>query len=172
MKSKTILTVCGVLAWAAAASVAPADAVALKNGLVYDPAAITRVSAGFVTFKMGQATLTKPLADVAAITLSDNAPFNRGEALLKAGKFAQAVTEYQAAEKSASKPWQKTLVVYRLLAAAEAAGQIDEAVSRWLKLVDADSAGAGSLKLRPKKLAPAKSRANDRARVRRVPATT
>ncbi len=164
MRYPRIHTTCGLLALAAAAAAARGDAVVLKTGVPFDPVEITQVANGQITFRFGTGRLlTKSLAEVRTITLADNPDFNRGELHLKNGEHDQAISAYREAEGRARRPWQGTLVSYRLLAAAEAAGQIDQAVARWLKIVDDSGAGPGSLELRPRKLAPRGSPGNDRA---------
>jgi len=163
MKRSVLLTACGVLAVAAACATASADAVRLKSGLEYSPVTIVSVANGFLTYRLNGRNVTKPLGDVASVTVNDNAEFNRGEALLSEKKYAQAVAAFTAADKAAAKPWQKRLAGYRILAAADAAGDIEESTKRWIQIVKADGASPASLKLHPTKAAAAKSKANDNA---------
>ena len=165
MNGKALLKACALLAWAAASTgTAGGDSIRLKSGVVYDPVAIKAVGNGLITFQMGTGRqLVKPLAQVASVALAGNAEFNRGESLLAEGKHAEAVAAFRAAEQAARQNWMRVLISYRLLAAAEEAGQIEEAVGRWLKIADATGAGPGSLALRPKKTGPPRSAANNRA---------
>jgi len=139
------------------------DAVRLRSGLTYDPVAIVGVADGALTCRLRGRLVTKWLRDVASITLSDGAEFNRGEALLKAKKYAEAVAAYKASNKAAAQPWHGYLVNYRILVAADAAGDIEESTRRWIAIVEADRASPASLKLSPTKAGPAKGKANDNA---------
>ncbi len=153
----------GLLAMATLVAAAEADAVRLKRGLEYSSVKIVAVRNGFVTYKFGGRNVSKALASVKTITLSDNADFNRGEALLVDSKFTEALAAYRLAEGSADKAWQRWLVSYRLLAAADGAGDVEEAVKRWVTIVEADGMSEASLKLHPTRRAPPKSEANDKA---------
>ncbi len=143
---------------------AQADSVKLTNGLTYEPVKIKNVTDGIIYYRMSTGTLiAKPLSSVALVTISRNEDFTRAEKLLVQGKYAQAEKLYRKAYKNAVRPWVKNLVEYRMLVLNQATGKIDKAVEYWLKMVDASNASIGSLALCPKKLAPAKSPANNRA---------
>lgn len=150
-------------ALAAGWGVAPADVVVLKSGLRYEPAEVLAVTGGVIAYRLGSGrTIQKPLAEVASVTIDGDGDFNRAEGLLKQGKFVEAVAVYSRAERAA-RGWKKTLVRYRLLAAAEAAGDINRAVKQWVEIVDADDASKAALALRPRKLGPRRGAGNDRA---------
>jgi tetratricopeptide (TPR) repeat protein len=108
------------------------------------------------------ARVSRPLKDVAVVTLAGSEEFNRGEELLQQGKAAEAAEAYAAVEKAAS-GWRRNLLRCRLVTAFEAAGQTDQAVKYWLDIADAAGGSRGALDLRPTRLAPAGSAANDRA---------
>jgi len=157
-------TTCLLLALAGAAGAAAGDAVRLKNGIPYEPVQIRRVRNGVIAFQLpGGKTMTRAMSDVAGVSLSELAEFNRGESLMAEGKHEEAIRAFRGARGSARLGWQKTLIDYRLLAAEEAAGKIDQAVERWLQIADKGRGGPGTVALRPTRLAPAKSRENDRA---------
>lgn len=162
MKPKKTLLLCAAAVLAAAASAA-ADSIKLTNGLTYDPVTILGVADGSVRFEMKGSAISKPMSELALVGISDDKNFTLAEDLFQQGKYAEAEKAYSAARSLAAADWKKTLIDYRLLAVSESAGQIDKATARWLKIVDDAGASAGVLTLRPRKLAPAHSEANDRA---------
>jgi TolA-binding protein len=142
---------------------ARADTVRLARGLVYEQVFVMDVSDGLVRFRTQSGSdVSKPLSDLTALELSGQEAVNQAERLLQEGKPAEAAAAYAALLKSGPLGWRKALARYRLLAAQEAAGQIDEAVRLWLEVCD-ESASPGHLALRPKKLPAAGSAANDKA---------
>ncbi len=158
-KISLLLTLAAVLTVAAQTC---ADSIKLTSGIMYDPVKIMGASDGMIRFLWGKSTLSKPVSKVAFINITDDGNFTKGENLLGQGKYAEAEKAYSSAQRTATK-WKKTLIDYRLLAVSNAAGDIDKSTARWLKIVDDANASAGALSLRPKKLAPPKSKANDRA---------
>ncbi|MCD4698975.1 MAG: hypothetical protein K8R91_00165 [Phycisphaerae bacterium] len=166
------LLLCTAAALATAAS-ARADSIKLTNGLTYDPVTIMAVSDGAVRFQMRSGiAISKSMSELAVVGISDDKNFTLAESLFQQGNSAEAEKAYSAARNLAAVSWKKTLIDYRLLAVSESAGQIDKATARWLKIVDdacrespnrTADVSAGLLALRPRKLAPAHSKANDRA---------
>jgi TolA-binding protein len=141
-----------------------ADSVLLKSGLRYEPATVMNVADGIIAFRLGSGTLIqKPLAQVDTVKIDGETDFNRGEDLLKEGKSVQAVAAYNQAQKTAAAGWRKALAGYRLLSAAEEAGDVETAVRQWLEIVDAANASEAALALRPRRLAAPRSPGNDRA---------
>ncbi len=157
----------------AAAAPACADSIKLTNGLTYEPITILGVADGAVRFQMSSgAIISKSIGELAVVSISDDKNFTLGETFLHQGKYAEAEKAYSAVERKASEKWKKTLIDYRLLVVSVSAGQIDKATVRWLKIVDdacrespnrTADASAGVLAMRPRKLAPPRSKANDRA---------
>lgn len=139
------------------------DAVKLTSGLVYDPVTVTDVDNGQITFRTLGSQPSKPLGELAGVTLTGQNRFNAAEELFAKGKYDEAAAAYLAAATAAGKPWQKRLIQYRRMAALAAGGEIDEALKLWLAMVDAAGVTKGTLDLRPRKLPPAGSKANDRA---------
>lgn len=145
------------------AGVSSADSIKLTSGVKYPPVTIVGAADGMVHFRIGRGrVLAKPLKEVAEIAIAGNTNLNRAEQLFQKGKYAEAAASYGAAATAAA-GWRKTLIRYRLLAAHEKAEQIDKAVKLWLEMVDAAKVSVGSVALRPRKLAPAGSPANDKA---------
>ena len=141
-----------------------ADSVKLTNGLTYEPVKIKNVTDGIICYRMATgAIVTKPLTQVARVTITRDKDLTQAEKLLVEGKYAQAEKFYLKSLKKAVAPWKKNLIEYRLLVINQLTGKIDKAVEIWLKIVDASNASIGTLALCPKKLAPAKSPANDQA---------
>ena len=164
--ARTILIVCGLVWSATGAATARGDGIRLKNGITYEPVQIVKVADGFVTFQFpvrAGRQIIKSLSEVAAVTIGTNADYNRAESLMGQGMHSQALDAFGAAENAARDEWEKTLISYRLLAAADAAAQIDQAVTRWLAIVDKADATDQSLQLCPKNPAPGRSPQNDRA---------
>ncbi len=159
-KIPLLLVVAAVLTVAAPAC---ADSIKLTNGITYNSVTIIGVSDGVVRFRMGRNTISKPVSKLALVNIADDGNFTRGETLLTQSKYAEAEKAYSTSRRAATALWKKTLIDYRLLAISNATGQIDKATARWLKIVDDADVSAGVLAMRPKKLAPAKSKANDRA---------
>jgi len=145
------------------AAEAPCDAVKLTSGLVYDPVTVTDVDNGQITFRTLGAQPSKPLGELASVTLTGQNRFNAAEELFAKGKNDEAAAAYLAAATAADKPWQKRLIQCRRMAALAAAGRVDEALKLWLAMVDAAGVTKGTLDLRPTTLPPAGSKANDRA---------
>lgn len=146
-----------------AAAPASPDTVKLTNGLVYDRVTIIAVAGGTIRFRTAAAQPTKSLRDLALVKLTGEEGFNRAEELLAAGRYAEAAKAYSAAGKVTGTAWKRTLIRYRRMSAAEAAGAIDEAIRLWLVLADEARGVKGVLELRPRKLAPKASQANERA---------
>lgn len=146
-----------------AAAPAAGDMIKLTNGLRYEPVTVTAVGAGTIQFRTAGGLPIKRLADLAAVNLTGETLFNRAEGLLGEGKHAEAAAAYALAYQGATIVWKKTLIRYRHMTAAEAAGQIDEALRLWLELADGAGGDKGVLALRPRKLAPKASPANERA---------
>ena len=141
-----------------------ADAIKLKNGLTYTPAVVVKAEDGYIHFRlMSGRVVAKPLSSVARIEIKGLGEFNRAEELAEAKKYRQAVRAYNRAESLASVTWQKQLIRYRLMSVAEAAGDIVSAVKGWLALADAAPGSRGVLALRPRRLPPKGSAANDMA---------
>ncbi|MCK4625459.1 MAG: hypothetical protein KAV00_09135 [Phycisphaerae bacterium] len=170
LRCSITLSLCVAAILTVAASAA-ADSIKLTSGITHDSVKIVGVSDGTIRFLWGKSTLSKPVSKVAFINITDDGNFTKGENLLGQGKYAEAEKAYSSAQRTATK-WKKTLIDYRLLAVSNAAGHIDKSTARWLKIVDdacressnrTADVSAGVLSLRPKKLAPPKSKANDRA---------
>ena len=163
IKQQISLLLCTAAVLAAATQTC-ADSIKLTNGLTYDRVTILGVADGVVRFQMRSGTtIRKSISKIAVVSITDDKNFVRGETLLQQGKHAEAEKAYSAAGRLAAAGWKKTLIDYRLLAVNNAAGQIDKATARWLKIVDDAGVSAGVLALRPRKLAPARSKANDLA---------
>ncbi len=145
------------------AAEAPGDVVKLTSGLVYDPVTVTDVDNGQIAFRTLGSRPSKPLRELASVTLTGEKRFNAAEELFAKGKYDEAAAAYLAAATATDKPWRKRLIQYRRMAALAAAGKIDEALKLWLAMVDAAGVTKGTLDLRPRKLPPAGSKANDRA---------
>ncbi|MDY7009598.1 MAG: hypothetical protein SVV80_02455 [Planctomycetota bacterium] len=157
----SLLSATAVLAVAASVR---ADSIKLTNGLTYDPVIILGVSDGAVRFQMRSgSTVSKSISELALVSISGDNNFTLAEGLFEQGRNAEAEKAYSTARGLATDAWKKTLIDYRLLAVSDSAGQIDKATARWLKIVDDADASFGVLAMRPKKLAPAQSKANDTA---------
>ncbi len=166
MRKTTLPVLLGRLLVAAAVLAAPAalraDSVKLKNGLTYTPALVVKAEGGNIHFRlMSGRVVVKPLSSVARIEIKGLGDFNRAEELAEAKKYAQAVEAYRRAAGRTSVAWRKELIRYRLIAVAEACGDIVSAVKGWLALADAAPGSRNVLAQRPRKLPPKGSAAND-----------
>ncbi len=163
VKQKISLLLCAAAVMVAMAP-ASADSIKLTNGITYDPITILGVADGKIRFRMkGGVAISKSIGELAAVGISDDKNFTLAEGLFQPGTYAEAEDAYSAARRLPAAGWKKTLIDYRLLTVSELTGQIDKATVRWLKIVDDADASDGVLVLRPRKLAPAHSQANDRA---------
>lgn len=152
-----------VLAIGWGALVASADSVVLTSGLKYDGVTVVGAEEGVLRFRLRSGNVvSRSLADVRTIMLVGRDTFNEAEKLLAGGKHAEAIKAYATAAQSAS-GWRKALIQYRLLPVHENSGRIDQAVALWLEIADAAGATPTTLALRPKKIPPAGSTANDEA---------
>jgi len=137
----------------ATAGPARADSVMLTNGLEYANVTIEGAADGMVRFRIrGRTPVEKPLKEVAAMVLTDDARLTAAEAAAKEGKTALALRGYRDALKAATLSWKKTLIRYRLMNAAENGGDVALAVETWLELADAAEGVPGVVAARPKKL--------------------
>ena len=146
-KISLLLTAAAVLTVAASAC---ADSIKLTNGITYDRIKIVGVADGMIRFQMGRRDISKPVSELAFVNIANDKNFTQGETLLGQSKYAEAEKAYVAAGRLAKAEWKKTLIDYRLLVVNDAAGHIDKATARWLKIVDDADASAGALSLCPK----------------------
>jgi tetratricopeptide (TPR) repeat protein len=147
---------------AAALWAAPAAGDTVKTKLPYEQVVVTDVADGAIQFRAaGGSVLTKPISEVSYVEINNAEDLNKAEKLFQEGKTAQAVEAYAEAMKSAL-GWKRALLRYRLMAACESAGQIDQAVRVWMEFCD-ESTTPAHLGLRPRKIAPAGNAANDKA---------
>jgi len=72
---------------------------------------------------------------------------------IKPEQFPAAIRAYEAAAGLKVSAHVKTIIDYRLLSALDRAGWIDQAASKWLRLVDREEAASGAVACRPKTLA-------------------
>lgn len=160
--TRTALTLAILAGASALAAPAGADEVKAK-GIRYATAQVTGAAEGQLTFRASGASFDVPLSEVQFIQLSGMNALNRAEKLMQGDEPAKAVKAYQAAERRTRTDWQKYLIRHRMLKAATAAGQIDEAVRLWLELLNAARDGERLLPARPDSLAGASSAANKKA---------
>ncbi len=147
---KSVLLACAVLASASVAS--RGDEIVLENNLTYSPVDIIRVEQGVLTFRLPTRNVTgKPLGEIKQITVTGWPQFNNGEEALVAGKAPRALKAYGAAASEARRKWQKTLLDYRRLQAANAAKRPDIALEAWRKLLSTQKVSKPLLALRPGK---------------------
>ena len=69
---------------------------------------------------------------------------------IKPEQFPAAIRAYEAAAGLKVSAHVKTIIDYRLLSALDRAGWIDQAASKWLRLVDREQAASGAVACRPK----------------------
>ena len=133
------------------AIVAPAGADQITTkGMPPLEARVTDVGGGTVSYDRRGKLYRKPVDGIEEMKVSVLPNFSKAEALMKAGKAAEAVAAYDKANTGADSPdWAKLLVHYRRLRAAKAAGMIGPAVADWLVVVKDCSGSDASIAMIP-----------------------
>ena len=147
------------------ASAALADDLTIKKIPPYSDVSIMDVKDGMISFRVASGVpSTKSVADILSVALKDNDDINQAEKLFVAGKFADAVKQYDAAaKKTRPDTWAGRLIRYRRLTALDQAKMIDKAVVEWLAMLDESGAKPGVLDLRPRNAAAKGAKENTQA---------
>ena len=114
----------------------------------YKPVKVTGFTGGKVTFVMGTNTVTRPLDDIASITLGDRAAFSQAEEL-RTTDPAKALGLYDRANREAVEVWERRLISYRVLECFGLMGQTNRWVREWTSMLASGEVAAA--KLRPAK---------------------
>ena len=147
----------------AAAGVAPADEVTVE-GLPYPGVQIVDAQGGQIAFRMPAGNvITKPLADVTVLKITDAGALNQAEELMQQDKGKEAVRAYDEAMQAASQDWLQRLIRHRRLRALDQAGLISRWTEEWLTIAEAEKASKDVLSLRPKHLPERGSKDNGEA---------
>jgi tetratricopeptide (TPR) repeat protein len=107
--------------------------------------------------------LKKPVTEIRQIQLDRNDTFTQAEAALADEQYDQAIGLYAQAARAARATWVKNLATVRQYQALSQSGQIDQAVSQWLKLARANNFTGPVMGLAPATFAPAGDPANQAA---------
>ncbi|HUW83787.1 MAG TPA: hypothetical protein VMZ31_13445 [Phycisphaerae bacterium] len=79
--------------------------------------------------------IKKPLAEIAAISVDNQAAFNQGERLFGKREYAKCVQPFERARRQARRQWLVNLIDMRLLTAYDETGRFDRAVRTFLELL-------------------------------------
>ena len=79
--------------------------------------------------------IKKPLAEVAAISIDNQAAFNQGERFFDRREYAKCIRPFERARRQAKKQWLVDLIDVRLLTAYDESGRFDRAVRTFLDLL-------------------------------------
>lgn len=147
LASATALLLAAGAAWADKVVLLTSDG---KSEMTRDKVSVLDFKNGEIKFRQvsGGSETTKNLKDVPLINLDEQPAFNDAEVKAKAGKYAEAMEQYDLAARDA-KDWQAALVAYRSLRVAKLAKKTDKAVTIWLKLADQSGGDKNVLTFRP-----------------------
>ena len=144
---RTILALLGIATIACGAAMA--DEITLGK-LPYPNIQVMDVSNLRITYELSGRSFDKPIRELTSVTIGGMRQLNQAEVLVKEGKFAEAVAEYDKADKSeVAKPWQQRLIRYRRLAALSSARLIGRAVEDWLAVVDECATSRAAVAMAP-----------------------
>ncbi len=127
-----------LVAWASMVVSARADEVRRADGHPpYVGVEIVGFENGELAFRVNTHgnVIRKPLAEIAAISVDNQAAFNQGERLFDGREYAKCIRPFERARRQARQQWLVDLIDVRLLTAYDETGRFDRAVRTFLELL-------------------------------------